>query len=554
MFIAKPILLTPISDVSEYPESHDYVLFASEDAPVSVAQAIESVPKLRRKTIPQLIETLSEHLAGAAIRTNQKGPRSIVIIDDDNDVRMSDAEDEDDYSDWNDEGDNEDWGFEDIDFDNMADPRPSKRNFSGESRGSVSDRLKNDFRAVREAGFKIGALGDLTSGAPCFVCVSVRIEKLGISDEAMLAWSLHSSNYLCLLLNYPAGYRSFRELTAIDQSQVNQYVRFRVGTCKSYKPSTYDDARAFFNASLAKYENTEASTKPLQLSNTFISQPINKLLNDRLLALINLRLSEDISWWGAEDYYQDLMGKRSQGKKASSPRKEYRQADPVRAVYPRLVVDDEIASSKKTSTLSFPLIAMQFMLRHFVRCPEFCLACHMKIDSNLESIKPYVCDKPLCLFQYMNLGFGPSIEHEVQSQPFVVDLLVSFCYAACMSGKLRSYPTGLEWQVPHPKNVKKELQEKVWGMEQNRRGYPSPPPCSDLKAPRRYRSRVNLQRTELLFESNSQCSLKKGDWIVVDIVGEDSQSFHAQVLPMLFLTERPSINIVERADEIITGD
>src|SRR5207253_2869842 len=61
---------------------------------------------------------------------------------------------------------------------------------------------------------------------------------------------------------------------------------------------------------------------------------------------------------------------------------------------------------------------------------------------------PYVCDKPLCLYQYMSLGFGPSIEHEILSQPKVVDLLVSFCYASARQGGLKDFPTGLSLMVP----------------------------------------------------------------------------------------------------------
>lgn len=84
----------------------------------------------------------------------------------------------------------------------------------------------------------------------------------------------------------------------------------------------------------------------------------------------------------------------------------------------------------ETNKVSFPLVAIQFCLRYLTRCTEFCLVCHDKIKEEFEALKPYVCDKPLCLFQYMTLGFGPSIEHEILTQPYVVDLLVSFCYAA----------------------------------------------------------------------------------------------------------------------------
>jgi ubiquitin-conjugating enzyme E2 Q len=50
--------------------------------------------------------------------------------------------------------------------------------------------------------------------------------------------------------------------------------------------------------------------------------------------------------------------------------------------------------------------------------------------------------------KYMSLGFGPSVEHEILTQPYVVDLLISFCYASAKSHRLREYPTGMGLSVP----------------------------------------------------------------------------------------------------------
>lgn len=52
------------------------------------------------------------------------------------------------------------------------------------------------------------------------------------------------------------------------------------------------------------------------------------------------------------------------------------------------------------------------------------------MKKEFEALKPYVCKDPLCLFQYITMGFGPSIEHEILSQPYVVDLLVTLCYSS----------------------------------------------------------------------------------------------------------------------------
>jgi len=109
------------------------------------------------------------------------------------------------------------------------------------------------------------------------------------------------------------------------------------------------------------------------------------------------------------------------------------------------------ALSKKESRgieSSFPLIAMQYALRHLVRCTEFCLVCHDKIQNDFEAMKPYVCDSPLCLYQYMSLGFGPKIESEILTQPTVVDLLVSFCYSTAEAARLKVFPIGMNILVP----------------------------------------------------------------------------------------------------------
>src|SRR6218665_1470968 len=85
---------------------------------------------------------------------------------------------------------------------------------------------------------------------------------------------------------------------------------------------------------------------------------------------------------------------------------KYYQRDDDSTNHLALVVQGDTLQSirKSHDDISFPLVAMQYMLRHFVRCTEFCLVCHNKIEASFEALKPYVCSKPLCLYQYMALG------------------------------------------------------------------------------------------------------------------------------------------------------
>lgn len=53
----------------------------------------------------------------------------------------------------------------------------------------------------------------------------------------------------------------------------------------------------------------------------------------------------------------------------------------------------------------------------------------------------------------MTLGFGPSIEYEILSQPTVVDLLVSFCYLSASAGRLKEYPVGMNLLIPSEASI-----------------------------------------------------------------------------------------------------
>jgi len=91
---------------------------------------------------------------------------------------------------------------------------------------------------------------------------------------------------------------------------------------------------------------------------------------------------------------------------------------------------------------------MQFAMLHVVKCVDFCMVCHRRVNSSFEAIKPFVCERSLCLFQYMNLGFGPSLEHAILTEGHVVDLLIGFCAIALGSGGNCEETKGLALQVP----------------------------------------------------------------------------------------------------------
>ncbi|WVW84288.1 hypothetical protein I302_106319 [Kwoniella bestiolae CBS 10118] len=91
--------------------------------------------------------------------------------------------------------------------------------------------------------------------------------------------------------------------------------------------------------------------------------------------------------------------------------------------------DDPIA---KGFERNIPLVTFHWVLRRFMEAPKYCLNCGLEV--NIPSLRPYVCDKPLCIYGFMSLGLGPSVEHTIVTHPAVVDVLVSFAHCAAASG------------------------------------------------------------------------------------------------------------------------
>lgn len=320
---------------------------------------------------------------------------------------------------------------------------------------ALSQKLRHDLRLAKAAGFKVGYLGSKTG--PIILSIARRISRLGISEEAMQVWSVQPSEYLVLLIRYPNGYQDMQGIFEMSESAA-LCVQMRIGLYDSYKPSSFKAALLAFQAHSTSVTSDEHSFKSrdtnsmTSLRPMFIGSQLNKLLNERLLEIIRLRKRYDISWTGAEFFFHANQGKAIGAGDPSDP--EFYVQDTWATPPPGVLTSDHYLEMRLDMIeTSFPLVAMQFTLRHFVKCTEFCLVCHCKTFDNFEALKPYVCSKGLCLFQYMSLGMGPSLEHEIRTQPFVVDLLVSLAYARAEAGHLQDFPTGLGIMVPDEDNI-----------------------------------------------------------------------------------------------------
>jgi ubiquitin-conjugating enzyme E2 Q len=432
-----------IPDVSEYPSGHEYHIFGDDSAPAHVGQILNKLPNTFGLSLADLLETVVK-----AFTEGQDG-----------DALMQDSQ----YDGLSEDDDDDDDGYSEDEMfggDRKSSLKiSSTAHFASSSTGSamLRDRIRSDLKAAKAAGFKVGHQGPLLEGQNSYISTSIRISKLGISDEAMQAWQLEPSDYLILVIQYPGGYLSLDDVNGCDPSSARKAVSFRVGLSSRYKPTLQEAITAFTKLSVddearqkrEQIEQAKTENHPQGFRDAFISRPLNELLNDRLATILKYRLI-GMPWTGAEEFYNDYQGKAFTMSGMDYMDNKYMNEEPRHLALPTIVTADHLIDSKPGERTSLPLLAMQFLLRHFVRCTEFCLVCHCKLEDSLEALKPYVCDKPLCLYQYMSLGFGPSIEHEIVSQPYVVDLLVSFCYHSAMGGKLGVFPDGLSLNVPPP--------------------------------------------------------------------------------------------------------
>ncbi|CAO2655894.1 Nn.00g046970.m01.CDS01 [Neocucurbitaria sp. VM-36] len=517
-----------VPELSDYPSSHMCMIYGADNASASVAAALDDITgSATGKTISQILELVSRRLESA---------------DGDGDKQMLDSQE---YDDFEDDGDDEDEYFPGDD--DML-PRPIASNHlnsvpsSGytEATSAFRQRIRSDVLTAKSEGFKVGHQGGLMEGLGCYVSLSIRISKLGISEEAMQAWQLEPTEYLVAIFHYPSGYKSMDDLKSYDAIQARRNFAVRIGISTTYKPTMQEAIQAFTVLSKEgekrredsqQGDSQQVSSLPKGFRNSFISRPLNELLEQRFHMLLKYRYG-GMPWNGAEAFYNDQILHASHSQSDASSDKYY-EDEHVSTAWPKLVTADHIQSSLGQEH-SLPLVGMQFVLRHFVRCTEFCLICFSKMPDDLQAIKPYVCDNPLCLYQYMSLGFGPSIEHEILSQPKVVDLLVSFCYTSARLSRLRDFPTGLSLAVPPAVSNEKDCpmtqqsQYSSYGNPRIKQPATQPIAGEDQIA---LTMRYNADTKEMLFQDRLQaCPVVPGNWIVIRTDDNPTISLHCRVV------------------------
>lgn len=521
------------------------MLIAPDDCPETVANALSGIAdSASGKSIEQLLELTS---------------RKLESTDDDGDQQMLDSQDVGLPQEDSDEDELDDFFPDD---DEIQKPFSALSNFpSAEGHTQPSSkfcsRIRDDLRSAKAAGFKVGHLGALLEGRGCYVSISCRIAKLGISEEAMQAWQVQPQEYLVAIFAYPNGYKSMADLEGYDVATARRHFGIKIGISTTYKPTLQEAVQAFTKLSKEhevkrekefeqeKDGESQSQGVPVHkgLRNSFISRPLHDLLENRFPQLLKFRYN-GMTWNGAEEFYHDSLGSHKPSDLGLADK--YMSAEATSTAYPSIVTADHIADSWLGGEHSLPLIGMQFVLRHFVRCTEFCLICFRKMPDDLQAIKPYVCEQPLCLYQYMSLGFGPSIEHEILSQPKVVDLLISFCHLSAMSGKLNDFPTGLSLMVPPTSAYESDyLGAQVFSYN----GYPSSKSQAQTQAStmavevKPGTLKFNASTREIMFDSpEAKCPFKTGDWLVIRTNDNKSRALHCRIIETYFY---PTIRVAE---------
>jgi ubiquitin-conjugating enzyme E2 Q len=418
-----------------YPRHSGFLIFTSStpEGPVDLERWLQEISaSTKGNSVTDVVALISKTLA-AKLKSSDQSEADCISSDDesafdDNEESFYDAEFDDE-----------------MDIDTPPSRGPLLYNQPPSATTTPISRLKRHLREARREGLHVWIPTE-GRGLEVFhiFSLSIHASQLNIPEEALGAWGLKPSEYVVMLFRLPSGYPSLSTFLQLPSDQTT--VQFRVGKCIDPNPS-YASATQVF-----EHDHSERSGEAFQSKDEskspflslYMSLSLNTLLNKEFPRLLQLRRSEGISW----DQAQELHFKLGRGNHRPSNMLQFANSD---------VSQDPDKSSdqfeleflqrdyvpRDGEDINVVLTAMQFGLQRLVKCTKYCLVCHQRIEGGFEAIKPFVCEDSLCLFQYLSLGFCQSIEHEIINSPNVVDLLISFFYAATTSDPPREFPKGL---------------------------------------------------------------------------------------------------------------
>ncbi|EPS95732.1 hypothetical protein FOMPIDRAFT_1032740 [Fomitopsis schrenkii] len=438
-----------ISDTSDYPVRHAFFCHSSDEhTSPAISQVIESLSEEPSRTIEDMLQNL------------------LTVLD----RKLKNDEDTDE--------DMED-GF--IDYDEHSDDGLGAQT-TGKDRIDYH-LLQNHFNEVVAYEYRPGFI---PFGADDYVLsVSIPIIKLvgDIPARALMAWDrrlLARTQHLTLLVtglrdSYPVLQTD--GTVRPDAATRGMSPQFRIGLTPIYKPQKEHVAAAVRVFGLKEAEQAEApKDSPIDLTledeewadampveeepqveeTSFqpfsLSASLETLMNQRFLRVVQLRLAHDLGWAGAELLAWEAEKQQQKPTDVlKNMRQQIRQADEKEVALSSSysLPPDPLLGHERDTPINLPLVAFCYLLRRLTLSPRYCSVCHEELQTEYDSLKPYVCDKALCTYQYYNLNFGSSLDYEICENTEVVDLLVSVTYVAAKDGTSEGpFPIGLGLWVP----------------------------------------------------------------------------------------------------------
>ena len=204
-FVFSPLSGPPIElcmialEPSGYPKGNNYMIFArSSDPPKGVVHTLKEVEASSAGcTVAEVLSMTSERLQKVLATGAQGDPFNIISSD----VEMIDEDCAEDEGEEEDDDDDE-YNYSDFE-DGPRTATASTYRITLQNAATLNRRIKEDLRAVKFAGFKIGILSGLKAESrTSVVSISLQASKLGLSEEALQAWDLEQNQYVVLLSKY----------------------------------------------------------------------------------------------------------------------------------------------------------------------------------------------------------------------------------------------------------------------------------------------------------------------------------------------------------------
>ncbi|KAJ4158110.1 uncharacterized protein LMH87_008650 [Akanthomyces muscarius] len=421
-------------DCMSYPRNSGFIVFSEFDnADNDFTRCLDAVcEKQKWINIGEAVRTISVAITAAIEKRNV------------------DVEDDPEDSPWDDGSD-----FEELDpmeiSSNDGDRRPRPDQYIGvvltDDAKTLTD-LRSSLRKAQNSGITVGIYPRFGSKLPEIISLSAPASSLGVANGILESWGLKESDNLVLLVKIGGLYPSLDEFTNLSSRQT--VLQFRFGKCVGEKPSlvsvqsAYRNTRHFFpDDDEIESAGADEAQFPFELIN--MSNSIDKLLNADFMRLLGTRRNHKLSWPNAQQIVSRLELQSAGGNVfAEDINVEVlsMQVDhiPWQSLVGPISQDGALDDAK---SFSLPLVAMQLALHRLANCTRYCMVCNACLNQGYSALKPYVCSNSLCLFQYLSLGLGSSIEHEIINAPYVVDMLICFLYAALANFTAREMPDGL---------------------------------------------------------------------------------------------------------------